>query len=161
MPEARARAMNSTMSLRLAPIVAAVAALLLTGCSHRATVPLSVSADHSIGDRSVLEGEWEYEDGGAVVLRLDDQGNGTYAFKDGRFETLQLNGRTWIGKWSQKENDREGGFVVNLSADAGEGEGTWWYERIGTNRSPSEKGGTFHLTRKTSMTRLGDTPPAP
>ncbi len=149
------------MSLRLVPMVAAVAALLLTGCGHRATDPLSVSAGHSAGDRSVLEGEWEYEDGGAVVLRLDDQGNGTYAFKDGRFETLQLNGRTWTGKWSQKENDRDGGFRVTLSADSVEGEGTWWYERIGANMSPSAKGGTFHLTKKTSMTRLGDTPPAP
>jgi hypothetical protein len=50
---------------------------------------------------------------------------------------------------------------VNLSADSVEGDGTWWYERIGADRSPSEKGGKFRLTKKTSMTRLGDTPPAP
>ncbi|MBH0201977.1 MAG: hypothetical protein HP496_06700 [Nitrospira sp.] len=149
------------MSLRLASVVATVGALLLTGCGSRATGPSAISADYSAGDRSILAGEWVYEDGGAVVLRLDDQGNGTYTFKDGRFETMQLNGRTWIGKWSQKENDREGGFRVTLSADSVEGEGTWWYERIGADRSPSEKGGTFHLTRKTSVTRLGDTPPAP
>lgn len=159
--EAQVHVMNSTMSLRLASLVAAVAALMVTGCSHRAMGPLSVSTDHSDGDRSILAGEWEYEDGGVIVLRLDDQGNGTYAFKEGRFETIQLSGRRWIGKWSQKENDREGGFRVNLSADSTEGDGTWWYERIGTNMSPSEKGGTFHLTRKTSVTRLGDTPPAP
>ncbi|CUS37013.1 conserved hypothetical protein [Candidatus Nitrospira nitrificans] len=161
LPEAQARAMNSTMSLRLASVVAAVAALMLTGCGHRATGPLSVFTDHSAGDRSVLAGEWEYEDGGAVVLRLDNQGNGTYAFKDGRFETIRLSGRTWVGKWSQKENDRDGGFRVTLTADSVEGEGTWWYERIGADTSPSEKGGTFHLTKKTSVTRLGDTPPAP
>ena len=153
--------MNSSMSLRLASMIAAVAALMFTGCGHRVTSPIAVPAKLSAGDRSVLAGEWEYEDGGAFVLRLDDQGNGTYAFKDGRFETIQLSGRTWIGKWSQKENDREGGFLVHLSADSVEGDGTWWYERIGANRSPSEKGGTFHLTRKTSITRLGDTPLAP
>ena len=149
------------MSLHLVSVVAAVAALMFTGCGHRATGLSSASVDSSASDRSVLAGEWEYEDGGAVVLRLDDQGNGTYAFKDGRFETIQLNGRTWIGKWSQKENDREGGFLVNLSADSGEGDGIWWYERIGANTSPSVKGGTFHLTKKTSVTRLGDTPLAP
>ena len=149
------------MSLRLACMVTAVAALMFEGCGHRTANPLSISTDHSADDRSILAGEWEYEDGGAVVLRLDDQGNGTYAFKDGRFKTVQLSGRTWVGKWSQKENDREGGFLVNLSADFVEGDGTWWYERIGANRSPSEKGGTFHLTRKTSVTRLGDTPLAP
>ena len=153
--------MNSTMRLRITSAGVLAGALVLTGCGHWATGPRSVSADHSAGDRSVLAGEWEYEDGGAVVLRLDDQGNGTYAFKDGRFETIQLNGRTWIGKWSQKENDREGGFLVNLSADSVEGDGTWWYERIGADRSPSKKGGTFHLTRKTSLTRLGAAPLAP
>jgi hypothetical protein len=43
--------MNSTMSLRLASVVAVVAALMFTGCGHRATDPLSVSADHSAADR--------------------------------------------------------------------------------------------------------------
>jgi hypothetical protein len=153
--------MNSPRRLHITSASVLAVALVLTGCGHRAPGPRFVSADHSAGDRSILAGEWEYEDGGAVVLRLDDQGNGTYAFKDGRFETIQLNSRTWIGKWSQKENDREGGFLVNLSADSVEGDGTWWYERIGADRSPSKKGGTFHLTRKTSVTRLGATPPAP
>jgi predicted small lipoprotein YifL len=153
--------MNSPMRPRLASAGVLAVVLVLTGCGHRAPAPLAVPADRSAGDRSVLAGEWEYEDGGAIVLRLDEQGNGTYAFKDGRFETLQLSGKTWIGKWYQKENDREGGFLVNLSADSAEGDGTWWYERIGANTSPSEKGGTFHLTRKTSVTRLGDSPRAP
>jgi len=107
------------------------------------------------------KGEWEYEDGGAVVLRLDEQGNGTYAYKDGRFETRQFDGKTWVGKWYQKENDREGGFLVQLSSDSAEGEGRWWYDRIGPNASPFEKGGTFHLSRKTSVTSLRDTPPPP
>lgn len=149
------------MSFRLISIGALAAALVVTGCGNRVSHHLAAPIDQPTADRAVLAGEWEYEDGGTVALRLDDQGNGTYEFKDGRFETLRLHGRTWIGKWYQKENDREGGFLVNLSADSVEGDGTWWYERIGADRSPSEKGGKFRLTKKTSMTRLGDTPPAP
>lgn len=97
----------------------------------------------------MLAGEWEYEDGAAVKLTLDDQGHGIYAWKEGRFETTSLNGRIWEGLWFQKENDREGGFVVELSADYSEGEGRWWYTRIGPDRAPTDKGGTFHLSKKT------------
>jgi hypothetical protein len=96
-----------------------------------------------------------------VTLRLDAHGNGAYEWKEGRFETTQFGDHTWMGKWYQKENDREGGFVVKLSPDHTEGDGTWWYVRIGSDHAPSEKGGTFHLSRKTSLTNLGDTPPAP
>ncbi|MGQ0667428.1 MAG: hypothetical protein ACT4O4_10360 [Nitrospiraceae bacterium] len=112
-------------------------------------------------DRSILAGEWEYAEGAAVILRLDEQGNGTYSFKEGRFETTRFEGHTWTGTWYQKENDREGGFVVKLSDDYMEGEGTWWYVRIGKDLAPSEKGGTFHMSRKTSLTNLSNTPPAP
>jgi hypothetical protein len=153
--------MNSTMRVYTVSLFAVATTLSLVGCGQWALGPIAVPSNLAVGDRSILAGEWEYEDGGAVSLRLDAQGNGTYAFKDGRFETLQFDGQTWIGKWSQKENDREGGFLVKLSADYGEGEGTWWYARIGANTSPSEKGGTFHLSRKTSVTNLRDTPPAP
>lgn len=113
------------------------------------------------GDRSLLAGEWEYEDGAILTLRLDEQGNGTYAWKDGRFETQALDGHLWQGMWVQRENDREGGFTVELSQDFAEGEGRWWYTRIGSNQAPTEKGGTFHLTRKTTHASLSDTPPAP
>lgn len=99
-------------------------------------------------DPRLLAGEWEYEDGAVVLLRLDERGNGPYAWKEGRFETRSLTGRTWHGMWFQKENDREGGFAVELSSDLSEGEGRWWYTRIGTDQNPKEKGGTFHLTRK-------------
>ena len=135
--------------------------LLLTSCSQQSIVRPTVVPDLPVGDRSVLAGEWEYEDGAAVVLRLDEQGNGTYAWKDGRFETAQFGDHTWVGKWFQRENDREGGFVVTLSPDYTEGEGTWWYIRIGSDSAPSEKGGTFHLSKKTSLTNRSDTPPAP
>jgi hypothetical protein len=112
-------------------------------------------------DRRVLAGEWEYEDGAVVTLKLDEKGNGTYAWKDGRFETTGLTDHTWQGMWFQSENDREGGFTVEFSPDFSEGEGRWWYIRIGTDHAPTQKGGTFHLTKKTSYASASDTPPAP
>ena len=113
------------------------------------------------GDRHVLAGEWEYEDGAVVRLTLDEQGNGRYAWKDGRFGTRKLIGHTWHGRWFQKGNDREGGFTVELSPDFTEGEGRWWYSRIGAERAPTQKGGTFHLSKKTASLNRNTTPPAP
>jgi hypothetical protein len=141
-------------------------ALVAGGCGQLSAVRSSsqtelIIEDQPAEDRSILAGEWEYEEGGAVMLRLDKQGNGTYSYKDGRFETTRFDGHTWAGRWYQKENDREGGFVVKLSADCKEGEGTWWYIRIGEDRTPTQNGGTFHLSRKTSLTNLSETPPAP
>ncbi len=132
-------------------------ALLVTACVHQ---PLS--HDGSLpGDKSVLAGEWEYEDGAVVVLRLDEKGNGTYPYKDGRFETSRLDGHTWVGKWYQRENDREGGFTVILSEDYTEGDGTWWYDRIGTDSAPLQKGGTFHLSKRMSPPQFAVTPLVP
>ena len=102
------------------------------------------------GDRSVLAGEWDYEEGAVVTLTLDDQGNGTYAWKGGRFETHSLSDHTWEGKWIQTDNDREGGFSVRLSPDFSDGEGRWWYTRIADDFAPTQKGGTFHLSKKPS-----------
>lgn len=149
--------------------ISLVTALLLSSAActkpaiHRAepqqqTVPAPSGA---VEDRRVLAGEWEYEDGAAVTLTLDDQGNGTYAWKEGRFETTALTDHTWHGMWSQIENDREGGFTVEFSPDFSEGEGRWWYSRIGPDHAPTQQGGTFHLTRKMSYANAGDTPPAP
>ena len=39
---------------------------------------LSPSMAPQSGDRHVLAGEWEYVDGAAVLLTLDEQGNGHY-----------------------------------------------------------------------------------
>ena len=102
------------------------------------------------GDRSVLAGEWDYEEGAVVTLTLDEEGNGSYAWKGGRFETHSLSDHTWEGKWIQTENDREGGFTVTLSPDFSDGEGRWWYTRIADDSAPTQKGGTFHLSRKSS-----------
>jgi len=113
------------------------------------------------GDRHILAGEWEYEDGVVVRLTLDEQGNGRYAWKDGRFRTRKLIGHTWHGRWVQKANDREGGFTVELSPDFTEGEGRWWYSRIGADHAPMQKGGTFHLSKKTALLNRNKTPPVP
>lgn len=97
---------------------------------------------------AVLAGEWEYEEGAASVdLIMDNAGRGTYAYKGGRFETTSLVGQEWRGRWIQTENDREGEFVIRLSANFQEGEGRWWYTRIGSVKNPPDKGGLFHLTR--------------
>lgn len=113
------------------------------------------------GDRRVLAGAWEYIDGAAIRLALDEQGNSRYDWKDGRLETRSLIGHTWRGMWFQKENDRDGEFMVEFSPDFSEGEGRWWYNRIGTDHAPMQKGGTFHLRKKTTMTNNRETPPVP
>lgn len=127
--------------------------LLKDGIPEQTTAP-----SDSTDDRRILAGEWEYEEGAVVILRLDEHGNGTYAWKDGRFATTALKGQIWEGLWSQRENDREGGFRVEFSRDFSEGEGRWWYTRIGENHAPSQKGGTFHVTRKDAADPLGDVP---
>lgn len=135
--------------------------LAVPGCGHQQITPDVFTTEGPDGDRAVLAGEWQYEDGAVITLRLDEQGNGAYSWKDGRFETTRLSDHTWVGKWAQRENDREGGFAIKLSEDYTEGEGTWWYIRIGNDDAPAQRGGHFHLSRKTSLTNLSDTPPAP
>ena len=149
-----------------APIFLACA-LFAAGCAKPA-VHRPVSMDSlppamasQPGDRHVLAGEWEYVDGAVVRLTLDEQGDGHYKWKDGRFETQTLIDHTWHGMWFQEENDRDGGFSVEFSPDFSEGEGRWWYSRIGTDRAPTQKGGTFHLTKKDSRVSLSETPPVP
>lgn len=116
------------------------------GASSGASVPAEVSMQ--VGENAALAGEWEYEEGGMVVpLRLDRFGNGTYDFKDGRFRTDLLSDRRWAGAWAQRENDREGGFEITLSADYSEGEGRWWYTRIERDAAPNKAGGRFHVLK--------------
>lgn len=144
------------MNYSIVTAVVVSAWLAATGCSTKTPVLPSVTTDVPKYDRSILAGEWEYEDGATVMLRLDNQGNGAYSFKDGRFETSRLEDHAWVGTWSQKENDREGGFSVKLSEDYSEGQGTWWYVRIGADRRPTHKGGTFRLSKKASLTKHND-----
>lgn len=125
-------------------------ALLSPACAYQGVSVESSpppSKTSQVSDRQVLAGEWEYIDptGAVVLLTLDEQGNGHYEWKDGRFETHRLIDHTWSGKWFQEVNDRDGEFTIQLSPDFSEGEGRWWYSRIGTDRAPTQKGGTFHL----------------
>lgn len=128
--------------------------VLVAACSHGQVAsppkqPVSRTADPAdVRDPQVLAGEWEYEEGGVVLsLVLDEEGNGEYPFKGGRFETGVLWDHTWTGKWAQRENDREGGFEVTLSSDYSEGEGRWWYTRIEHDTMPRKPGGHFKLIR--------------
>ena len=134
-----------------------VCALLVAACAkpavHRAVSmdflpPLMASQP---GDRHVLADEWEYVGGAVVRLTLDEQGNSHYDWKDGGIEMQPLIGHTWQGMWFQKENDRDGGFTVEFSPDFSEGEGRWWYSRIGADHAPTQKGGTLHLGKKTAL----------
>jgi len=142
-------------------------ALLAAACAkpavHRAipTDSLPPSTESQPGDRHVLAGEWEYLGAAVFPLVLDEQGNGHYDWKDGRFETRTLIGHTWQGMWFQKENDQDGRFMVEFSPDFSEGEGRWWYSRIGNDHAPTQNGGTFHLSKKTTLINHSDTPPAP
>jgi len=144
-----------------------VAILLLTACSGPQSPHLVTgsspagSVTRDSGDRRVLAGEWDYEEQAVVLLTLDESGNGTYGWKKGQLRTVAFSGSHWEGIWLQEENDREGNFVVELSPDLSEGDGRWWYTRIGNDRAPTAKGGTFHLSRKTSGLAASDTPPAP
>ena len=151
----------TSRSLVIVTVLLLSAACAQPGVKRQAAEPIVVPPGFTDGDRRVLAGEWEYEEGAVVLLKLDEQGNGAYAWKEGRFETTALNGLTWHGIWVQRENDREGGFTVEFLPDFSEGEGRWWYTRIGEDHAPRQKGGTFHVTRKISQARAGDTPPAP
>lgn len=144
-----------------------VATLLLAACSSPSSsrlltsLSLAGSVTRDSGDRRVLAGEWDYEEQAVVLLTLDEAGNGTYGWKKGHLQTVAFEGLHWEGTWLQEENDREGNFVVELSPDFSEGDGRWWYTRIGDDRAPVAKGGTFHLSRRTSSLAASDTPPAP
>jgi hypothetical protein len=131
------------------------ALLILQACSHaRVTNEQSTQAEQPSEapvqdtEKAVLAGEWEYEEGGVVVpLRLDQYGNGTYDFKDGRFRTEVLSDHHWVGGWAQRANNREGGFEISLSPDFSEGEGRWWYTRIEGDPAPQKPGGRFHVMK--------------
>lgn len=161
------RSLKSLLAGSLSLFVLSSAALLLSACSHPAMqqttsiveVPFPDGARP--GDRRILAGEWEYVEEGVVVLTLDEQGNGPYAWMEGRIETQTLIGQTWQGKWFQKDNDREGGFTVEFLPDFSEGNGRWWYTRIGSDYAPVQEGGRFHLVRKSLSARVSAKPADP
>ena len=136
--------------LAISALMLLSAAACATPSGHEGLVQPPLMPSGAQGDRRVLAGEWDYEEGAVVTLVLDEQGNGAYPWKGGRFETHSLSDHIWQGRWSQQENDREGGFTVQLSPDFSSGEGRWWYTRIADDLAPTQKGGTFQLTKKSS-----------
>jgi hypothetical protein len=146
--------------------MATVLLLLSVACTpsvvrYDKTGPPTIAPSGVPQDRRVLAGEWDYEDGAVVTLTLDEQGNGTYPWKDGRFITHSLSDYVWRGIWIQNENDREGGFTVQFSPDFSDGEGEWWYTRIEDDRAPTQKGGTFRVTKKPPSSSLNETSSVP
>jgi hypothetical protein len=137
--------------------------VLFAACGHGQVASLPkqpasrITDPADVRDPHVLAGEWEYEEGGVIVsLVLDEEGNGEYDFKGGQFETGALWDHTWTGKWSQRENDREGGFEVTLAPDYSEGDGRWWYTRIEHDTNPAKPGGRFKMIRVQSNAHSND-----
>jgi len=142
---------HAKWNLAMSACLLLAAGACTTPSGHEAAVPPPIMPSGVQEDRRVLAGDWDYEEGAVVTLTLDEQGNGAYPWKGGRFETHSLSDHTWQGKWIQQDNDREGGFTVKLSPDFSRGEGRWWYTRIEDDLSPNQKGGTFQLTKKSSI----------
>jgi hypothetical protein len=96
-----------------------------------------------------LAGTWEYEESGQTILiTLNEYGRGTYDWKDGQFITTTFSDGVWKGFWSQRDNDRDGEFEVTFVQNAAEGQGRWWYTRIGSDTAPSRPGGVFQIARQ-------------
>lgn len=49
-----------------------VVALLATACVNQPSAQPSLLGESPVEDKSVLAGEWEYEDGAVVMLRLNE-----------------------------------------------------------------------------------------
>ena len=96
-----------------------------------------------------LAGTWKYEESGQTILiTLNEYGRGTYDWKDGQFITTTFSDGVWKGLWSQRDNDRDGEFEVTFVQNAAEGQGRWWYTRIGSDTAPSRPGGVFQIARQ-------------
>jgi hypothetical protein len=126
----------------------------VVGCADLSK-PVPSAKPGVVSQGSDLSGEWEFEEEDFVQrFTLDEQGNGRYAWQDGRIATTSVVDGRWLGQWSQEGNDREGGFDVRLSEDGTQADGTWWYTRIGRNViAPHTQGGSFRLKRVPSTAR--------
>ncbi len=108
-----------------------------------------------------LRGQWEIrEEDKTYVATLDEEGNGSYTWKNGRMHTTSFKEGLWGGTWHQTGNDREGGFEVFLSKDGKQAAGVWWYTRVGEHENipPREWGGPYTWTRLDTKT-VKDTKP--
>lgn len=130
-------------------LFAGVCGMILVGCTGFSKEPVAAESQQtppSAFPRDVedLAGTWEYVDtNGSFRITLDEEGQGTYDWKEGSFETVELEGGVWKGKWYQLENDREGKFTITFSPHSAVGQGKWWYTRIGSDTHPLEPGGEF------------------
>lgn len=129
---------------------------LQAGCASDRTVidftpPQQTTNEEALQKiEELLSGNWEYDDKYTIVpimVTLDEHGHGPYDFKDGYLYTTNLTENLWEGWWYQRENDREGGFEIQLSEDFSIGKGRWWYTRIGADTEPKAPGEKFQLTR--------------
>jgi hypothetical protein len=134
-------------------VMLVVCSFAVWGCPAVPTIkPVSLPPSPEISLAKVkiqdLTGEWKYEEGRVIYpLTLDEEGRGTYKWKEGRFETTNLSNGVWKGTWHQEGNDREGGFELQLHPDLQSATGSWWYTRIETDQDPLEPGGSFSLRR--------------
>jgi hypothetical protein len=98
-----------------------------------------------------LAGTWEYEESGqTIVITLNEYGRGTYDWKEGEFITTAFSNGVWKGFWSQRANDRDGEFEVTFLQNSAEGQGHWWYTRIGSDTAPTHPGGVFQIARQST-----------
>ena len=131
--------------------------LMLASCGKMAppesqeihTRSITLSLPQQIED---LAGAWKYKDAaGEGIIMLNTEGKGAYEWEGGWFETLSLEKRTWTGVWAQEGNDREGGFTLTFSDDASVAHGEWWYTRIEKDNDPLQPGGTFKMSRSSTI----------
>lgn len=146
-----------SLMLRTAALLSLFMSVVMAGCAQPYMRPQEMSSEMSLPLQAVepdvsLEGTWEYEESGQTILiTLDKHGNGSYRWKDGKFMTTSCSNGVWKGWWSQRGNDRDGQFEVKLATNGSEGEGRWWYTRIGHDLSPSHRGGSFHIARQNGV----------
>jgi hypothetical protein len=146
MADSRDRTRGRTVNMkRLVPcVLIGILVLALSSCT---ALPKPEPGHRPVTPPIDLSGDWEYQDDETTQkISLDEQGNGQYAWQGGRFLTTSFSEERWDGHWSQKGNDREGGFTLRPSADGKEAEGTWWYTRIGDKEIPPHaQGGSFRM----------------
>ena len=134
-----------------------VSQTMLVACTE---VTPPVSQEISLGSVSFslpkhiedLAGIWEYRDfAGEGTITLNTEGKGTYEWEEGLLETQSIENGIWTGTWIQTGNDREGGFKLTFSDGSSVAQGEWWYTRIGKDQEPLEPGGSFKMSRLSSV----------
>ncbi len=102
-----------------------------------------------------VSGVWEVvEEERTYQATMDQAGNGTYTWQNGVIFNSKIEGSRWSASWKQSGNDREGGFLVELSADGTSAKGRWWYSRVGTQIIPDPDFGGDFTWRKLSPSAL-------